>query len=247
MDVAPRHVRALGVAALSGCLAVAASGCTVKRGANADLIAGKQEFIAKCGSCHTLARAGTKGTVGPKLDYAFQAAVEGGLGRTAIRTVVEGQIENPNPQGAMPSGLLQGEAIKDVAAYVAQVAARPGADTGLLTTEAAGEGKPAVEKGGKLEIAADPKGRLSYVTKKATATAGAVTLLMPNTSGISHNIAIEAGAHEASGSGPVLAASKFTTKGSVSVSATLKPGTYTFFCQAPGHRSAGMFGTITVK
>ena len=27
----------------------------------------------------------------------------------------------------------------------------------------------------------------------------------------------------------------------------LKPGTYTFFCQAPGHRAAGMYGTMTVK
>jgi uncharacterized cupredoxin-like copper-binding protein len=45
----------------------------------------------------------------------------------------------------------------------------------------------------------------------------------------------------------VLGASGFTTKGSVSVTVKLKPGSYTFFCQAPGHRAAGMFGTLTVK
>ena len=31
------------------------------------------------------------------------------------------------------------------------------------------------------------------------------------------------------------------------VSADLKPGKYTYFCTVPGHRAAGMVGTITVK
>jgi uncharacterized cupredoxin-like copper-binding protein len=42
-------------------------------------------------------------------------------------------------------------------------------------------------------------------------------------------------------------ASKCIAKGSTSFPVHLKPGTYTFFCQVPGHRPAGMFGTITVK
>jgi plastocyanin len=45
----------------------------------------------------------------------------------------------------------------------------------------------------------------------------------------------------------VLGASSFITKGSTSVTVTLKPGTYTYFCQTSGHRAAGMWGTLTVK
>ena len=70
---------------------------------------------------------------------------------------------------------------------------------------------------------------------------------MPNTSGVSHNIALEAGEGGATGKGPVLGASSFTTNGTASVKVTFKPGTYTFFCQAPGHRAAGMYGTLVVK
>ncbi len=36
-------------------------------------------------------------------------------------------------------------------------------------------------------------------------------------------------------------------KGKTSVSAELAPGTYTFYCTVPGHREAGMEGTLTVK
>jgi plastocyanin len=227
----------------------AAGGCSGVKHANANLVEGKQVFVAKCGACHTLARANTKGTVGPDLDEAFRAAIAEGERRSAVRSVVEGQVENPNRYGVMPSGLASGATLANIAAYVAGSAAQPGPDTGLLASavKAPGSGKPAVEKGGKLEIPADPTGQLAYATNKAAATAGPASISMPNVSGVSHNIAIEAGAHEATGGGLVIAASSFVTKGTTSIKVTLKPGTYTFFCQAPGHRAAGMFGTIAVK
>jgi plastocyanin len=239
-----------GAACALVALAAIVAGCgEVKGGDNANLIAGKRAFVSKCGSCHTLAHAETKGLVGPNLDEAFRASVEEGLKRSSIRGVVEGQIKIPNPEGAMPKDLVTGAAARNVAAYVAAVAALPGKDGGLLATavEAPGSGKPAVEQGGKLSIAASPSGQLAYVTNKATATAGPVTVEMPNMSGVSHNIAIETGEGGATPKGAKIGASTFTTKGTATVTVNLKPGTYTFFCEAPGHRSAGMYGTLVVK
>jgi plastocyanin len=235
------RVAACGIAVA---LALGAAGCSVKGADNANLIVGKQQFVAKCGSCHTLARANTKGIVGPNLDEVFRAGATEAHGRTEIRGLVEFQIRFPNPEGVMPKDLVHGSVTQDVAAYVARAAANPGSDTGLLASavQAPGAGKPAVETAGKLQIAASPSGQLAYVTNKATGTAGRVTVEMPNVSGVSHNIAIQQGAN-----GAVLGASPFTTKGTATVSVSLKPGTYTFFCQAPGHRQAGMLGTLTVK
>ena len=73
----------------------------------------------------------------------------------------------------MPCGLASGATFQDIAAYVAQVADRPGQDTGLLADrESAGSGKPAVEKAGKLEIEADPQGQLAYTDQKGDGQPG---------------------------------------------------------------------------
>jgi mono/diheme cytochrome c family protein len=240
--------RASTLAALA-LLALGAAGCSVKGADDANLIVGKQMFVAKCGSCHTLARAETKGVVGPNLDDAFRVAVEEGEKRGTVRGIVEKQIQIPNPEGAMPKDLVTGASLQDVAAYVAEATAKPGKDTGLLASavKAPGAGKPAEEKSGKLSIAANAQGQLAYETTKASASAGAVTIEMPNMSGVSHNIAIETGEGGASPKGSKIGASEFVSKGTAKVNVTLKPGAYTFFCEAPGHRQAGMYGTLTVK
>ncbi len=245
-SLAPRSA----VGGLLAALAIAGAGCgSVKSNDNANLILGKQQFVAKCGSCHTMARPETKGIVGPNLDESFRADLAEGLERNSIRSVVEGQIAYPNPEGVMPKAIVSGSTARDISAYVAQVAAKPGKDTGLLASAVAapGSGKPAVEKGGKLQLDANPTGQLAYTASKATASPGAVTLVMGNMSGVSHNIAIEGGEGGATAKGATLGASAFTTKGTATVTVNLKPGAYTFFCQAPGHRAAGMYGILTVK
>jgi plastocyanin len=222
--------------------ALAASGCSVKND-NPNLVAGKQMFVQKCGSCHTLARADTKGVVGPNLDEAFQRAKLDGLGEDAIRGVVKKQIGYPSRPGdagtgVMPANLVNHDKASDIAAYVAAVAAERGKDTGLLAeaVKSAASSKPAVASGGVLKIPADPTGQLAYVNKTATAPPGPITIEMDNESGVPHNIAIKG-----------LGASPIVPKGKSSFKATLKPGTYTYFCEVPGHLEAGMKGTLTVK
>jgi mono/diheme cytochrome c family protein len=110
--------------------AVAFAGCDLQE--DADLERGRDLFIAKCGTCHTLAEAATTATVGPNLDAAFAAARDQGNDRDTIEGVVQNQIENPRPAPPdqtnlyMPSELVTGQDSENVAAYVADVAGVPG-------------------------------------------------------------------------------------------------------------------------
>ena len=219
--------------------------CSIKNGPDhADMVAGKKLFVAKCGSCHTLYRAGTKGTTGPNLDDAFRASLRDGLERSTIRGVVREQILFPEIGGTMPGNLVSDSGARNIAAYVSYATDRTGQDSGLLASAVpqAGAGKPAVESAGTVEVDADPTGQLAYVTNQATAKPGSVKIEMANHSGTPHNIALQQGP-----SGPVIGAGATTANGISSFTATLKAGTYTFFCQVPGHRAAGMVGTLTVK
>ena len=78
-----------------------------------DPVAGKDVFLAAggCGSCHTLADAGTTGTIGPNLDAAMPSF------ETAVDRVTNGA-------GVMPpfKDTLSEQQIQDVAAYVSSAA-----------------------------------------------------------------------------------------------------------------------------
>jgi plastocyanin len=225
------------LAAAGGVLGLSA--CSAQPGGNPDVVAGKVLFVQKCGACHTLARAGTKGNVGPNLDQAFQQSIKDGMKRSGVKGAVHGWILHPNQDSPMPAGLVTGQDAYDVAAYVAQSVAAPGKDTGLLATavKPAGSGKPAVAKDGTLQIDADPNGQTAFVTNKATATPGEITVKMANKSSVQHDIVIDG-----KGRGEVVA------NGGVSqFKADFGAGTYTFYCSVDGHRAAGMVGQLTVK
>jgi plastocyanin len=121
------------------------------------------------------------------------------------------------------------------------------AETTSESGSEAGGGGEAEAEGGTAEGAAatvdfeTASSGLAYTAKTAEAEAGEVTIDFTNPQAVPHDVAIE------DSSGEVIAQTEELTEGSDSATANLKPGTYTFFCTVPGHREAGMEGTLTVK
>ncbi len=117
-------MRALSGALLAG-LVLLVTGCGtggVAEGGNAS--SGKKLFLTegKCGGCHTLQDAGSKGEVGPNLDDAFERPKEEGYKQSKIQNIVLDQIRFPTTESGMPANLVKGQDAEDVAAYVARCA-----------------------------------------------------------------------------------------------------------------------------
>ena len=99
---------------------------------------------------------------------------------------------------------------------------------------------PATTGGTTLALSANPEGQLKYNTTSLSAKAGSVSIDFSNMAPEGHNVNIESSA------GKVLGATPTFQGGSKTLTLDLKPGTYKFFCSVPGHRMAGMEGTLTV-
>ena len=93
--------------------------------------------------------------------------------------------------------------------------------------------------GSNLTVTADPTGQLAWKPTTLSAKSGPVTITLQNQAPVSHDV-------EISGNG-VEKTSQLVSGGSASVTADLKPGTYEYYCTVPGHKQAGMKGTLTVK
>lgn len=111
------------------------------------------------------------------------------------------------------------------------------------STAAAPGAKSASSKGSQtLKVEANPNGQLNYVPSKLTAKPGNVTIDFTNPQGLSHDISVE------DSSGKTIGKSELIAESSTSLSlSNLKSGTYHYYCSVPGHREAGMEGTLTVK
>lgn len=150
------------------------------------------------------------------------------------------EIENAESEGGFSNeaGAQGGETEKSEE----EAEAGPASEEPVGELEGSGEGK---EAGGgtaastTLQLAADPAA-LAYDQTELSAKAGKVTIEFDNPSPIPHNVVIEADGKELAGFEPI-------AEGKESETAELKAGTYTFFCSVPGHREAGMEGTLSVK
>ncbi|HSD23786.1 MAG TPA: plastocyanin/azurin family copper-binding protein [Solirubrobacterales bacterium] len=121
-----------------------------------------------------------------------------------------------------------------------------GSDNNNATTAAATPANTATAGGGgggasTVNISTPSGSELAYEQKDASAKAGSVTIDFQNNESIPHDVAVE------DSSGKQLGATDLVASGSSTTTVDLTPGTYTFFCTVPGHRDAGMEGTLTVK
>ncbi|MEK6327438.1 MAG: plastocyanin/azurin family copper-binding protein [Actinomycetota bacterium] len=104
--------------------------------------------------------------------------------------------------------------------------------TGATTTTKAG--------GETVKVSSPADGLLVFEPSKLTAKAGSVTIDYDNPSPVDHSVAIEAGSE-------TLAESEIAADATLTATADLEPGEFVFYCTVPGHREAGMVGTLTVK
>jgi mono/diheme cytochrome c family protein len=86
-----------------------------------DLQEGKQLFVTNCGACHTLAKAGTDGVIGPNLDELLAPPSASAPDPSTIKPRVLSAINN-GVGGRMPKGVLSGQQAEEAANFVAQVA-----------------------------------------------------------------------------------------------------------------------------
>ncbi len=130
----------------------------------------------------------------------------------------------------------QAEAAEEV---VSEEVAAGGATT---TTESPPETEPPPAPGGlsTVKVSSPADGSLIFEPSKLTAKAGTVTIEYDNPSPVDHSVAIEAGSE-------TLGESEIATEATLTATADLKPGDFVFYCTVPGHREAGMEGTLTVK
>jgi plastocyanin len=109
------------------------------------------------------------------------------------------------------------------------------AATPATTTAAAGGG------GSTVDISTPSGSDLAFEQSNVSAKAGRVTVDFDNKQSTPHDVVIQDASGQALGKTDLIASSQASTD------VELQPGTYTFFCDVPGHEEAGMKGTLTVK
>jgi plastocyanin len=114
-----------------------------------------------------------------------------------------------------------------------------GDETEPENEESKAEGGEASGPGGTLALEANPT-ELKYDKTSLSSKPGEVTIDFTNPATLEHDVSIEQEGEE-------LGSTEIIGEGEASTTVALPAGTYTFFCSVPGHREAGMEGTLTVK
>jgi plastocyanin len=161
----------------------------------------------------------------------------------------------PRPPAAVTRRLIPAGSAMTLAALLVALAGCGGSSNTTSSSSAAAPATtpavstpstatPATSGGGAsqtLSVAANPEGQLKYSTSTLTANAGKVSIDFTNMAPLMHNMTIESASHAILGATPTFQGASKT------LTLDLKPGTYKFFCSVPGHRQAGMEGTLVVK
>jgi plastocyanin len=125
------------------------------------------------------------------------------------------------------------------------------AATGSAYSASSGSAAPAASSGGGSGAAAGHATKISlgvmgqnlmFTHTTLQARAGTVRISFSNASGIGHNLTVQKGTD-----GRVVGATPTFSNGTHTLTLHLSPGTYTYFCSVPGHRQAGMVGTLKVS
>lgn len=106
------------------------------------------------------------------------------------------------------------------------------------TTAAAGGGGGG---GSTVDISTPSGSDLAFNQQDVSAKAGSVTIDFDNMQSLQHDVKVE------DSSGQELGGTDLVSSATATATVDLQPGSYTFFCSVPGHREAGMEGTLTVK
>jgi plastocyanin len=109
------------------------------------------------------------------------------------------------------------------------------------STTPAGGGGGAGGGSSTVDISTPSGSTLAFDQKDVSAKAGSVTINFDNKQSLQHDVAV------ADSSGKVLGQTDLVSSGTSNATVDLQPGTYTFYCTVPGHKEAGMEGTLTVK
>ena len=113
------------------------------------------------------------------------------------------------------------------------------ASTPASTTPAGGGGGGG--GGSTVDISTPSGSDLTFDQKNVSTKAGSVTINFDNRQPLQHDVAV------ADSSGKVIGQTDLVSSGTANATVNLQPGTYTFYCTVPGHRDAGMEGTLSVK